>query len=107
MINLFLLGSYVYVYNRTQSRGSAVNGHLFSTRLQSKITTDCLSFYYYIHGEGVGQINLVILQGGESEEIIWSRKYSAGDKWHLYKINIGPQKSAYQVQSKIFVNTFA
>ena len=103
---MFLVGSYVYVYDRQQSTMATTNANLLSPVLHPKETTDCFSFYYYIHGEGNGEITLNIMTKDNSETI-WTRKNSAGDKWHLNKINVGPKTTIYQVQSKLFVNTFA
>ena len=33
---------------------------------------------------------------------IWERRYSAGDMWHLNKINIGPQSASFKVSKQKF-----
>ena len=95
-----LIGNYIQVYKPevhvTETATKPPNADLLSPKLQAKETTDCFSFYYYIHGEGVGEISLNIVTSAKSERI-WVRKESAGDKWHLSKINIGSQKTNYQV----------
>ena len=93
-------GSFIQVYSGTSTLANPTQD-LTSPALPAKETTDCFSFYYYIHGEGVKQIGLQLV-GNSDTQTIWQRKESAGDMWHMYMINIGPQQAGYKVSKQNF-----
>ena len=70
---------------------------LVSTSIAAKAYTDCFSFFYYIHGEGVNQIELDLVMNNVSTPL-WIRKHSAGDMWHLNRVNIPAQSMPFKVR---------
>ena len=101
---MIISGNYIYAY-KPEAEGLYPKADLLSPSLPPKTTTDCLSFYYYIHGNDVYIINLAIITSNKTETI-WEKDYSAGDMWHEYKINIWSQTKNYQVSFPKPSNTF-
>ena len=89
------------MYDPTNSQFSIPNADLVSAELSSKNTTDCFQFYYYIYDMSfVSVLELFVIDSADNHQSIWKRQHSAGDMWHSYNINIGPQKTTYKVSHK-------
>jgi len=90
-----MTGRFIQIYNRT---GSILDptGALQSPLIDPTQTTTCFEFDYFIHSVGVGRIELSLVNSS-GDNPIWIRRYSAGDMWHHYMINIPPQKTSFKV----------
>uniref|UniRef100_G3U1H5 MAM domain containing 4 n=1 Tax=Loxodonta africana TaxID=9785 RepID=G3U1H5_LOXAF len=44
--------------------------------------TECLSFWYHLHGPQIGTLLLAMRQEGAVEMALWSRSGSHGNRWH-------------------------
>ncbi|XP_012863152.1 apical endosomal glycoprotein [Echinops telfairi] len=53
------------------------------TKLQTPAApTECLSFWYHLHGPQIGTLRLALRQEGAGETVLWSRSGSQGNQWH-------------------------
>ncbi|XP_006863859.1 PREDICTED: apical endosomal glycoprotein [Chrysochloris asiatica] len=81
-------------YDHTTGRGHFVlldpveplargpGGYLL-TRLQTPAApTECLSFWYHLHGPQIGTLRLSMRQEGTMETVLWSRSGTHGNRWH-------------------------
>jgi hypothetical protein len=94
---------FIQIFNPTQNFSAPPNGALQSPLIDPTGGPMCFSFYYYIHGVDANRIELYSVIGAQlaQAQLIWFRKYPAGDMWHKIAINIPPQNTNFQVN--IFV----
>ncbi|XP_006900710.1 PREDICTED: apical endosomal glycoprotein [Elephantulus edwardii] len=66
----------------TEPLARGPGAHLL-TRLQTPTTlTQCLSFWYHLHGPQIGTLRLAMWQEGVEKTVLWSRSGSHGNQWH-------------------------
>nr|XP_054757014.1 MAM and LDL-receptor class A domain-containing protein 1-like [Lytechinus pictus] len=59
-----------------------------NSALFTPITSDsCLTFWYHMHGEQVGVLN-VLLASGSAETMIWTRSGTQGDQWLVARVPV-------------------
>ncbi|CAH1780436.1 unnamed protein product [Owenia fusiformis] len=78
-------GHYIYL----ETSDPAVGGDKARITLQINQTElqHCLSFYYHMHGEGIGDFNV---ETGLAKDVqtVFSKTGDQGNEWHLKKINM-------------------
>nr|XP_045230048.1 apical endosomal glycoprotein isoform X6 [Macaca fascicularis] len=57
------------------------SAHLLSRPQVPAAPTECLSFWYYLHGPQIGTLRLAMRREGE-ETHLWSRSGTQGNRWH-------------------------
>uniref|UniRef100_A0A2I3H2K3 MAM domain containing 4 n=1 Tax=Nomascus leucogenys TaxID=61853 RepID=A0A2I3H2K3_NOMLE len=57
------------------------SAHLFSRPQVPAAPTECLSFWYHLHGPQIGTLRLAMRREGE-EIHLWSRSGTQGNRWH-------------------------
>ncbi|KAM6170149.1 apical endosomal glycoprotein [Rhynchocyon petersi] len=78
------------------ARGSSA--HLLTTLQTPTALTECLSFWYHLHGPQIGTLRLAVQQEGEMETVLWSRSGSHGNQWHqAWATLIHQPESKYQL----------
>ena len=48
----------------------------------------CLSFWYHMYGQHVGEVNVLLLQNGSRSAPIWQLKGQQGNIWKPSKVTI-------------------
>ncbi|XP_011812668.1 PREDICTED: apical endosomal glycoprotein [Colobus angolensis palliatus] len=57
------------------------SAHLLSRPQVPAVPTECLSFWYHLHGPQIGTLRLAMRREGE-ETHLWSRSGTQGNRWH-------------------------
>ncbi|KAL4691655.1 hypothetical protein H8957_003204 [Semnopithecus entellus] len=57
------------------------SAHLLSRPQVPTVPTECLSFWYHLHGPQIGTLRLAMRREGE-EIHLWSRSGTQGNRWH-------------------------
>ena len=59
----------------------------------------CLTFWYHMYGEGMGQLNVYIKPVTGSLRNVWSLSGDQGDEWKMAQVTLISDSSEYQVNS--------
>uniref|UniRef100_H2ZZX6 MAM domain containing 4 n=1 Tax=Latimeria chalumnae TaxID=7897 RepID=H2ZZX6_LATCH len=57
----------------------------------------CLSFWYYMYGPQIGTLNVKIKLEGKNETLLWTRKGTQGNVWHLGFCTLPHQNKMFQL----------
>eukprot|EP00057_Strongylocentrotus_purpuratus_P007164 XP_011661638.1 PREDICTED: MAM and LDL-receptor class A domain-containing protein 1-like [Strongylocentrotus purpuratus] len=78
-------GSYMYTEADSTSIGQSAR---LRSALYSPVTSDsCLTFWYHMHGEQIGIIN-VLTASGSAETLAWTRAGTQGDQWLVARVPV-------------------
>lgn len=78
-------GSYMYTEADSTSIGQSAR---LRSALYSPATSDsCLTFWYHMHGEQIGIIN-VLTASGSAESLAWTRAGTQGDQWLVARVPV-------------------
>ena len=97
MFHFLLPGRFAQVkYSETCQKG--VRAKMRTNRLPSSPVGRCVTFVYYLHGDGVGSLELQMKELTSVEGIsVWTRDGDQGKGWHQGTAFIPPGRYAYQV----------
>ncbi|XP_070196894.1 uncharacterized protein [Littorina saxatilis] len=88
-------GSYAFI----ESSGARVNGD--NARLESSSMNPsqayCLTFWYHLYGNSIGNVNVRINKNGGTGNPIWTRDGPSADLWRQATIDIPPQSTPFHL----------
>lgn len=80
-----------YLHISTKGKTSGQRASYGSNPVPASTKGACLSFYYYMHGEGVGKLSVSILRRSgwvSTAKTVWSKIGSVNGGWHLARISL-------------------
>ncbi|XP_071486327.1 MAM and LDL-receptor class A domain-containing protein 1-like [Diadema antillarum] len=81
--SISIAGSYMYTEADTTTVGQTAR---LNSALYSPVTSDsCLTFWYHMHGQNVGTLN-VLTSSGSAETVHWTRSGTHGDQWLVARV---------------------
>ena len=81
----------MYTYKKAPPPQQGDNAKLFSPPLKLPANM-CLEFYYYMSGEAVGRLNVIIYG-----KVVFSVIDDTGDMWHKASINVSSILGSHRV----------
>ncbi|CAC5422416.1 unnamed protein product [Mytilus coruscus] len=88
------IGGKYYMYIETSTMNSGQNARLISSLLSTD-TQLCLSFYYHMFGDSIGELQVIINTPG-SNQIIFRKSNSQGNYWHYKQLFLQPASQFQQ-----------
>lgn len=58
----------------------------------------CLTFWYHMYGEAMGELNVYVKPVGGSRTKVWSKSGDQGDEWKMGLVTLKNMDSDYQVK---------
>nr|XP_055206160.1 apical endosomal glycoprotein isoform X5 [Gorilla gorilla gorilla] len=77
------------------------SAHLLSRPQVPAAPTECLSFWYHLHGPQIGTLRLAMRQEGE-ETHLWSRSGTQGNRWHEAWATLSHQPGSHAQYQLLF-----
>ena len=84
------VGSYIYLASSEESNGNGT-ARLLSPVASSDMGTVCFEFWYYMNGEHVDNLQ-ILLETGTDAQSLWQRKSEQGMKWIFGEVTLDLQK---------------
>ena len=84
------VGSYIYLASSEESNGNGT-ARLLSPVASSDMVTVCFEFWYYMNGEHVDNLQ-ILLETGTDAQSLWQRKSEQGMKWIFGEVTLDLQK---------------
>ncbi|XP_054094172.2 apical endosomal glycoprotein isoform X2 [Callithrix jacchus] len=72
---------YFMLLDPTDPLARGHSAHLLSRPQVPAVSTECLSFWYYLYGPQIGTLRLAMRREGEDTHL-WSRSGTHGNRWH-------------------------
>nr|XP_012300618.1 apical endosomal glycoprotein [Aotus nancymaae] len=72
---------YFMLLDPTDPPARGHSAHLLSRPQVPAVPTECLSFWYHLHGPQIGTLRLAMRREGEDTHL-WSRSGTHGNRWH-------------------------
>jgi len=78
-------------------------GHLLFTRtrlISPAVTSQgplCLTFFYYMYGQMIRQLNVYSQPLGQSRQLLWQRTGDQGANWLVGQVTINSAGNTFQV----------
>ncbi|RMZ97804.1 MAM and LDL-receptor class A domain-containing 2-like [Brachionus plicatilis] len=94
-------GNGYYIYLETSNVNKGDTARIISQIVNSTYskTTNCLTFYYHLYGETIGELNVKLQTVfGIQSESLWSRNEQHGNAWLKAHLNIQPLENNLQYQ---------
>jgi hypothetical protein len=73
-------GYYMYVES-SYPRSKGHKAWLISKQLDTKTDGRCLTFWYHMYGQHIGELNVLIYSNGTRSSPVWQLKGNQGDWW--------------------------
>lgn len=70
---------------------------LVSSNFNSSIGR-CLTFWYHMYGEAMGELNVYVKPVGGPRTKVWSKSGDQGDDWKMGQVTLTNMDSDYQVK---------
>lgn len=64
-------------------------------------SAECLQFYYHMHGNTMGSLNVYVSVNGNRGSPVWTRSGEQGNKWILGEVTI-KASTKYQVNNMFY-----
>lgn len=65
----------------------------------------CLTFWYHMYGEAMGELNVYVKPVGRNRTKIWSKSGDQGDEWKMGQVTLKNMDSDYQVKPRFRVQS--
>ncbi|XP_072014823.1 MAM and LDL-receptor class A domain-containing protein 1-like [Amphiura filiformis] len=85
-----------YLYVESNDGNNAEEARIISGLL-TPTDDNCLVFWYHMHGDQIGTLNVYIKDQGGSGPVVWTRDSEQGDQWLRGQIGIDFQLATYQI----------
>ncbi|CAF0741650.1 unnamed protein product, partial [Brachionus calyciflorus] len=86
-------GDGYYIYLETSGVNNGDAARIISQYLNSSFskTTNCLTFYYHMYGETIGELNVKLMTSlGLQDQALWTRNDQHGNVWLKAHLNLNP-----------------